>query len=68
MRELFEDIQEAIDTKANHYIGTVVLAKTNHDEIFNIVDGQQRMTTIVLFISVIIRKLEDKEDKDLSPS
>lgn len=64
VRELFEDIQEALDTKANHYVGTVVLAKTDHEEVFNIVDGQQRVTTIVLFISVIIRKLEDKEDHD----
>jgi len=64
VRDLFEDIQEALDTKANHYIGTVVLAKTDHEEVFNIVDGQQRVTTIVMFISVLIRKLEDKEDHD----
>lgn len=64
VRELFEDIQEALNTKANHYIGTVVLAKTDQDEVFNIVDGQQRVTTIVMFISAIIRKLEDQEDHD----
>jgi Protein of unknown function DUF262 len=64
VRELFEDIQEALDTNANHYVGTVVLAKTDNEEVFNIVDGQQRVTTIVLFISVIIRKIKDKEDRD----
>jgi uncharacterized protein with ParB-like and HNH nuclease domain len=64
VRELFEDIQEALDTNANHYIGTVVLAKTKNEEVFNIVDGQQRVTTIVMFISVIIGKLDDKEDQD----
>lgn len=64
VRDLFEDIQEALDTKANHYIGTVVLAKSDRGDVFNIVDGQQRITTIVLFISVIIRKLKDKEDQD----
>src|SRR5450830_1449105 len=62
--ELFTDIKEALDTKSNHYVGTVVLAKTERDEIFNIVDGQQRLTTIVLFISVIIQKLRDQEDQD----
>ena len=62
--ELFEDIQEAIDTKANHYIGTVVLAKTDRIGIFNVVDGQQRITTIVMFISVLISKLEDQGDCD----
>lgn len=64
VRELFEDIQEALDTKANHYVGTVVLAKTKNEEVFNIVDGQQRVTTIVMFISAIIRKLDDKEDQN----
>ncbi|MFZ6801876.1 DUF262 domain-containing protein [Undibacterium sp. Di24W] len=64
VRELYEDIQEAIDTKASHYIGTVVLAKTEDDELFNIVDGQQRITTLVMFISVIIKKLQEKEDRD----
>jgi uncharacterized protein with ParB-like and HNH nuclease domain len=64
VRELFEDIQESLDTKANHYIGTVVLAKTKNEEVFDIVDGQQRVTTIVMFISVIISKLNDKADQD----
>jgi uncharacterized protein with ParB-like and HNH nuclease domain len=52
VRELFEDIREALETKANHYIGTIVLAKTMDDNIYNVVDGQQRLTTIVMFISV----------------
>ncbi len=64
VRELYEDIIEAIDTKSSHYIGTVVLAKTNRPNIFNIVDGQQRLTTLVLFISVIVSKLPDKQDRD----
>ncbi|MBA4318801.1 MAG: DUF262 domain-containing protein [Flavobacterium sp.] len=61
--ELFEDIQEAINTTSHHYIGTVVLAKTPDGNIFNIVDGQQRITTIILFISVIIKKLDDEDDQ-----
>lgn len=64
VRDLFDDIQEALETKANHYIGTIVLAKTPDDDIFNIVDGQQRITTIVMFISAIIRALKDQEDQD----
>ena len=64
VRDLFNDIQEALETRANHYIGTIVLAKTPVDNIFNIVDGQQRITTIVMFISAIIRALKDKEDQD----
>lgn len=61
--ELFEDIQEAINTTSHHYIGTVVLAKTPDGNTFNIVDGQQRITTLILFISVIIKKLDDEDDQ-----
>ena len=64
IRELFEDIQEALQTKANHYIGTVVLAKTDRPEVFNIVDGQQRLTTLVMFIRAILDKLPDPGDRE----
>lgn len=64
LRDLFEDIQEALDTGSNHYLGTVVLARTDRKDIFNIVDGQQRVTTLVMFISVIIAKLKEKDDQD----
>ncbi|MBL1266013.1 DUF262 domain-containing protein [Methylomicrobium sp. RS1] len=57
-------MQEALDTKSNHYIGAIVLAKTSDEKNFYIVDGQQRMTTIVMFISVLIRKFKDKTDQD----
>ncbi|KPD17402.1 hypothetical protein ADM96_19585 [Burkholderia sp. ST111] len=66
VRDLFEDIKEALETNANHYIGTVVLAKTEKSDVFNIVDGQQRITTIVMFISVIAAKLSDAGDRDFT--
>lgn len=64
IRELYEDIQEAYETESHHYIGTVVLAKTENKDIYNIVDGQQRITTIIMFISVIINSLDNDSDKD----
>ena len=64
VRELYEDIQEAYETNSTHYIGTVVLAKTGSKDIFNIVDGQQRITTIIMFINAIIENLEDNQDKN----
>ena len=62
IRELFEDINEALETNSNHYIGTVVLAKTENPKIFNIVDGQQRITTLVMFINAIANELSDQSD------
>ena len=34
VRDLFEDIQEAIEVKANHYIGTIVLSETDRNDCF----------------------------------
>jgi len=64
IRELYEDIQEAFDTQSSHYIGTVVLARTGKKDVYHVVDGQQRLTTITMFISSLINKLKDKTDKE----
>ncbi|MBV5308486.1 DUF262 domain-containing protein [Chromatium okenii] len=61
--ELFEDIQEAITTCSQHYIGTVVLAKTNSYELYTVVDGQQRLSTLLMMIACLIRKLPDSKKK-----
>lgn len=64
IRELYEDIQEALDTQSSHYIGTVVLARTSKKDVYHVVDGQQRLTTVTMFISSLINKLKDKTDKE----
>ena len=64
VRELYEDIQEAYETNSTHYIGTVVLARTRDKDVYNIVDGQQRITTIIMFINAIIENLSDERDKE----
>ncbi len=64
VRDLIEDINESIETKTDHYIGTVVLAKTDKQDFYNIVDGQQRLTTILMILNVLILRLKDKEDID----
>ena len=62
IRDLFDDIVESIESNSNHYIGTIVLSKSeNDDEKFYVVDGQQRTTTVTLIISALIRKLQEKD-------
>ena len=61
IRELFEDIQEAIDVKASHYIGTIVLSKTQSNDVFYVVDGQQRITTISMIINALIGFMNDED-------
>ncbi len=64
VRDLIEDINESLETNSSHYIGTVVLAKTKIQDSYNIVDGQQRLTTILMMMNVLILRLKDKEDVD----
>lgn len=64
VRDLFEDILEAIESNSSHYIGTVVLSKSaDNPKKFYVVDGQQRLTTITLLIAQLLRKISDEETK-----
>jgi uncharacterized protein with ParB-like and HNH nuclease domain len=62
VRELFDDIYEALETDSNHYIGTIVLSKrpaiSDH---FYVVDGQQRIATITMILNAIINHLPRKD-------
>lgn len=55
--ELFEDIDEAIVTDSAHYFGTVVLSHTQIQDHFEIVDGQQRLSTLILVIHALLEEL-----------
>jgi len=62
IRDLFDDIIESIESNSNHYIGTIVLSRSqDDDEKFYVVDGQQRITTITLIKNAIINKLSNKD-------
>lgn len=70
--DLLRDIDNAIQLKSDHYVGTITLFKTaltkkvglNNYSVYEIVDGQQRFTTIMIILSVLINKLlSQKETK-----
>ena len=64
IRDLFDDIKEAIDSNSNHYIGTVVLSKCAADpKKYYVVDGQQRLTTITLLIAQLLQIIQDGDIK-----
>lgn len=48
--DLWQDILENIDS--GHFIGSVVLSKIDEDA-FHVIDGQQRLTTLVLLLAAI---------------
>ena len=61
--DLFDDIIEAIETNTNHYIGTFILSETSRPKLYNVVDGQQRLTTLIMLFNVAIKELGTPTDQ-----
>ncbi len=64
-RDLWEDLEEAIDNKKDqgHFIGTMVVAKNeDNKKLYDIIDGQQRTTTIFMLLHVLANE-QNEEDK-----
>lgn len=53
-RQLYDDVMDAFDSKADSYfLGNIVLAEDEHDDRPEVVDGQQRLITLWLFLKAI---------------
>lgn len=68
-RKLFEDIQNIVksDYEIEHFLGTVVFVSSKSEMNFNeyvLIDGQQRITSIMLLLKVLHEKVTDKNDKE----
>lgn len=52
--QLYGDITEAFQNNEDYFIGNIVIAKsdTNKDRL-EVIDGQQRLTTLLLFIKIL---------------
>lgn len=61
--DLIDDIIEAIETNTGHYIGTFILSETELEKTFNVVDGQQRLTTLILLLNKAIHSFGSERDQ-----
>ncbi len=65
-RDLWEDLEEAIEYNKKgygHFIGTMVVAKNEYNKkLYDIIDDQQRTTTIFMLLHVLASK-QNEEDK-----
>ncbi len=72
--DLFKDIEKLSngDVEKHHFMATIVCLKTSEKEeidadefnIYNVVDGQQRLTTLIILLKSIAKSLP-KKDKDI---
>ena len=65
--DLLEDVKFSTQTSSAHFIGSVVLQKgdeKNGLETFRIIDGQQRMITITIFMLSIMMLLKQHNHLD----
>lgn len=68
--ELFDDILDSIEKKKSHYIGNIVYYVGENDRAsfseYILIDGQQRITSILLLLCAIKYKLPKVESKKLA--
>lgn len=69
VEELLKDIEHLLDDSSalRHYTGTLVLSRPNSNskEEFHVVDGQQRLTTLVIIIRILSDLLPEEVRAEL---
>ncbi|MGL2628992.1 DUF262 domain-containing protein [Helicobacter pylori] len=67
-RDLWEDLKEAIEYNKKgygHFIGTMVVAKNeDNKKMYDIIDGQQRTTTIFMLLHVLANEQNEKDKQE----
>lgn len=64
-KDLIGDIAQIITQDHRHFTGTVVASQNDASSVFDLVDGQQRITSLVIFISCLLRVAKSKGMSDL---
>ncbi|HZZ84897.1 MAG TPA: DUF262 domain-containing protein [Anaeromyxobacteraceae bacterium] len=55
--DLWSDIREALELAVSHYLGTFILARRHAGGSYDLVDGQQRLTTITMMLQALVDRL-----------
>lgn len=66
-QDLFEDVLFSITEEKPHFIGSIVLKKGSKKDglsYYTIIDGQQRITTITLFLVAIMKHFHENDMMD----
>ena len=65
-KALWQDIEESIKDDMNHFVGTLSFKENKSvglstDTVYEIIDGQQRITTLFILLKVLIDKISDEQ-------
>lgn len=60
--QLLEDISDYVGRDQNYYIGSLVVYRRQDEQIFEIIDGQQRFTTLTILLCVLKTKNSNVTD------
>lgn len=64
--DLIGDIAQIITQDHRHFTGTVVASQNNESTVFDLVDGQQRITSLVIFMSCLLRAAKARNMTELN--
>ena len=59
INDLLGDVEEALEVGGSHYLGTFILSQQLGSETVQVVDGQQRLTTLTMLLDALIDAVED---------
>ncbi|WP_214403720.1 DUF262 domain-containing protein [Pseudonocardia lacus] len=64
--ELLDDLTQALDTNPEepYFLGSIVLVKPHDDPAAEVIDGQQRLTTLTILLSVLRELSENSQFAD----
>jgi uncharacterized protein with ParB-like and HNH nuclease domain len=67
-KALWQDIEESIKDDMNHFVGTLSFKENkaiglSTDTLYEIIDGQQRITTLFILLKVLIDKIPSEETR-----
>lgn len=67
--DLWSDIQDLVNSEDSdsHYMGYLVL-QSQKNEALDIIDGQQRMTTLSILVLAVMRKMRELIDAGIDPN
>lgn len=65
--ELFDDLYDFFKTESDegYFLGSIVLIKKDDQPIAEVIDGQQRLTTITILLSTIASRIQGDDQKEL---